>query len=136
MKTRMPRNELKLRKIALTVAALLLTACVSSELEVPANHPGNPNATPGKVAPSTALRKELALAATSEPAASPHADHEHRSETPAPAASEATEASSAPSQQAPDSTTYVCPMHPEVVRKQPGECPICGMKLVPKETTK
>ena len=137
MKTRVLRNELKLRKIALSVAALLLTACVSSELEVPANHPGNPNATPGKVAPSTALHKELALAVNSEPAASPHAGHEHHSETPAPAAGEATAPpSSAPSQQTPDSTTYVCPMHPEVVRKQPGECPICGMKLVPKEATK
>jgi membrane fusion protein, copper/silver efflux system len=29
---------------------------------------------------------------------------------------------------------YTCPMHPEVVRDKPGNCPICGMKLVPKET--
>ena len=26
---------------------------------------------------------------------------------------------------------WQCPMHPEVVRDGPGECPICGMKLVP-----
>jgi Cu(I)/Ag(I) efflux system membrane fusion protein len=25
---------------------------------------------------------------------------------------------------------YRCPMHPDVVRNQPGECPICGMDLV------
>jgi Cu(I)/Ag(I) efflux system membrane fusion protein len=25
---------------------------------------------------------------------------------------------------------YRCPMHPDVVRKEPGECPICGMALV------
>ena len=25
---------------------------------------------------------------------------------------------------------YVCPMHPQVVREQPGSCPICGMDLV------
>ncbi len=25
---------------------------------------------------------------------------------------------------------YHCPMHPQIVRDQPGECPICGMKLV------
>ncbi|RKZ75513.1 MAG: hypothetical protein DRR19_29275 [Candidatus Parabeggiatoa sp. nov. 1] len=28
---------------------------------------------------------------------------------------------------------YVCPMHPEVVRDEPGSCPICGMYLVKKE---
>lgn len=31
--------------------------------------------------------------------------------------------------------TYTCPMHPEVQQQQPGECPKCGMKLVPKEQT-
>ena len=25
---------------------------------------------------------------------------------------------------------YRCPMHPDVVRNEPGECPICGMDLV------
>jgi Cu+-exporting ATPase len=27
---------------------------------------------------------------------------------------------------------YTCPMHPEVVSDKPGNCPKCGMKLVPK----
>jgi hypothetical protein len=26
---------------------------------------------------------------------------------------------------------YTCPMHPEVVMEHPGNCPKCGMKLVP-----
>jgi Cu+-exporting ATPase len=26
---------------------------------------------------------------------------------------------------------YTCPMHPEIIRDQPGDCPICGMALVP-----
>ena len=29
---------------------------------------------------------------------------------------------------------YTCPMHPEIIRNQPGSCPICGMTLVKKET--
>ena len=28
-------------------------------------------------------------------------------------------------------SAYTCPMHPEIVREQPGSCPICGMDLVP-----
>jgi Cu+-exporting ATPase len=30
---------------------------------------------------------------------------------------------------------YTCPMHPEVVRNQPGSCPICGMALEPRTIT-
>jgi Cu+-exporting ATPase len=28
-------------------------------------------------------------------------------------------------------TTWTCPMHPEIVRGEPGSCPICGMALEP-----
>ncbi len=28
-------------------------------------------------------------------------------------------------------TKYTCPMHPEIVRDGPGNCPICGMALEP-----
>ncbi len=30
---------------------------------------------------------------------------------------------------------YVCPMHPQVTSEDPGRCPICGMDLVPREST-
>ncbi|HLT36715.1 MAG TPA: heavy metal translocating P-type ATPase [Enhygromyxa sp.] len=33
---------------------------------------------------------------------------------------------------APDGAEWTCPMHPEIVRDQPGECPICGMALEPR----
>jgi len=35
-----------------------------------------------------------------------------------------------------EKTLYTCSMHPQVVQDHPGDCPICGMKLVPvrKET--
>jgi len=29
--------------------------------------------------------------------------------------------------------TFTCAMHPQIIRKEPGNCPICGMKLVKKE---
>src|SRR6516165_11638706 len=28
-------------------------------------------------------------------------------------------------------TLYTCGMHPQVIQDHPGNCPICGMKLVP-----
>jgi P-type Cu+ transporter len=31
----------------------------------------------------------------------------------------------------PQGAAYTCPMHPEIVRDAPGDCPICGMALVP-----
>jgi Cu+-exporting ATPase len=34
-----------------------------------------------------------------------------------------------------DTLEYTCPMHPEIVQKGPGSCPICGMALEPKAIT-
>ena len=36
-------------------------------------------------------------------------------------------------QKAPGKQLYVCPMHPTYVSDHPGDCPICGMRLVPAE---
>lgn len=36
-----------------------------------------------------------------------------------------------PEPPAPKGTKYTCPMHPEVVRNNPGSCPKCGMALEP-----
>lgn len=41
-----------------------------------------------------------------------------------------------PEQRSPSTATeYVCPMHPEIVRAEPGTCPICGMALEPRTVT-
>ncbi|MGR3379265.1 heavy metal translocating P-type ATPase [Salipiger abyssi] len=34
-------------------------------------------------------------------------------------------------QKMPEGTQYTCPMHPEIVRDAPGDCPKCGMALEP-----
>ncbi|HOC42379.1 MAG TPA: efflux RND transporter periplasmic adaptor subunit [Thermoanaerobaculales bacterium] len=34
----------------------------------------------------------------------------------------------------PEATKYHCPMHPTYISDRPGDCPICGMRLVPVET--
>jgi Cu+-exporting ATPase len=49
-----------------------------------------------------------------------HAHHAHAHAVPAPSA-----ASPAPGRR------WTCPMHPEIVRDQPGACPLCGMALEP-----
>jgi Cu(I)/Ag(I) efflux system membrane fusion protein len=38
------------------------------------------------------------------------------------------------SQQPVTGNQYTCSMHPEIIREQPGKCPVCGMDLVKKET--
>jgi Cu(I)/Ag(I) efflux system membrane fusion protein len=35
----------------------------------------------------------------------------------------------------PDKVIYTCSMHPEIIKDVPGDCPICGMKLVKKVTS-
>lgn len=39
---------------------------------------------------------------------------------------------SAPPESAAQAHQYTCPMHPEVMKDAPGDCPKCGMKLVEK----
>ncbi|MBY0271185.1 MAG: haloacid dehalogenase, partial [Burkholderiales bacterium] len=46
-------------------------------------------------------------------------DHQHAAPAPSGAASMAAAAQ------------WTCPMHPEILRDQSGDCPICGMALVP-----
>ena len=31
---------------------------------------------------------------------------------------------------------YTCGMHPQIIREEPGDCPICGMKLQPVRTNR
>ena len=92
----------------------LTTACVSTELEVPTNHPGHPAARAGKTPETTTLGSGQAPPEPTAVQQAPHSEHsEHEGHG--------------------EHATHVCPMHPEVVRKGPGQCPVCGMKLEPRK---
>jgi multidrug efflux pump subunit AcrA (membrane-fusion protein)/rubrerythrin len=47
------------------------------------------------------------------------------------AASGASAASATAGATAENETLYTCGMHPQILQKKPGDCPICGMKLTP-----
>jgi Cu(I)/Ag(I) efflux system membrane fusion protein len=37
------------------------------------------------------------------------------------------------SKEAAEAVQYSCPMHPDIIRDEPGRCPVCGMELQPIE---
>lgn len=117
------------------IAALLATlACASTNLDVADDHPANYRAATAPLS----LPKPLAAAGESrtpdEAPAMPAGHRHHGSEPMAPAKTEAPPPApaTAPSGSARPKTaeTWTCPMHPQIVRNEPGKCPICGMTLV------
>lgn len=52
---------------------------------------------------------------------SPEESHDHETEEAASTADSGDE----------DSTTWTCSMHPQIQQSEPGDCPICGMDLIP-----
>ena len=97
------------RSLSVLVASLSLAACTTPTLPpLAATHPASPLAPEAAVSvPSTALGT---LSASSG-----HPASQARGTAAAGRAA----------------TVYTCPMHPEVRRSKPGQCPKCGMTLVP-----
>jgi hypothetical protein len=98
-------------RIRATLSTLILSAAIAGgcaqqarEPMPPQNHPANPRAAE---APTASTQPKLSGTMTRD--------------TNAPAVDEATAAPVA----------YTCPHHPKVMEAEPGECPFCGMKLVP-----
>ena len=108
------KTQLRFALALITSVAFIATACVSTHLEASNDHPSNSQAPTAPLPLDSSLGKPASF--TPPAAEVPHAAHQHDHATPA------------------AGVTYTCPMHPEIVRDAPGNCPICGMKLVKRET--
>lgn len=118
------RRRVSLKRWSGAAFAVLTAACGGSTLEVPANHPGHPEARAGAT-PTTTTLGQLQTP-SSAPAAADHSAHaEHVEHGQNPEHGEHGEHGG--------EGVYVCPMHPEIVSKEPTQCPICGMKLEPRK---
>lgn len=115
-----------IRYISVTaVWTLLVLACNATTIASSKSEPTTANAATAPLpAVASALAPHfdpLATAAQRSPAVDDVA-HDH-----------AQQAQPTADESQPKAQQYTCPMHPEIVRNEPGNCPICGMKLVPKK---
>lgn len=121
---------------ALVFCVLPVLACTSTQLETASTHPASAEALAAPLTPvGGALEPNFEPQAAAPAGVAPAAGgHQHAPATSAPAAAEHQHAPSAaaPDDKAPPAATqWTCPMHPEIIRNEPGNCPICGMKLKP-----
>ncbi|CAN5853412.1 hypothetical protein BH11PLA1_BH11PLA1_12430 [soil metagenome] len=108
---------------------LLSAGCAAPSMAPPPpdDHPASTNAA---AAPMAERSRTLDIPA-SDPVKPPASPRNGPGITPQ-AGHEPGEPASAPEVQS-DAALYTCPMHPEVVSKEPGRCPECRMKLVPQQ---
>lgn len=99
-----------MNRAAWMVSLALSAACAHSAERAAPRAPASSEA---EEAPARAIATSLAHDPLTEQAAEEAPQHSH-AHSPA------------------DAVTYTCPMHPEVQQAGPGECPKCGMRLVPK----
>lgn len=123
----------KIHSLVATFVGLYFSACTASTLEPALNEPASPRAPAAPIATSWTLwltydAEDFGSTGTNpaDHAEHDHADHDHAGH------SQSLPSGKGVTEEPADNSTYTCSMHPEVVHKGPGSCPICGMKLVPK----
>jgi hypothetical protein len=109
----------------------LSIGCVPEPIKVSdsVRDPSNPRAPEGKVYVVGSREEPEQLKSTNAKAEHEHNhehNHAHHTTTPtAPSSAKPTGSGT------PNSTVYQCPMHPDEKSSTPGNCSICGMKLIP-----
>jgi hypothetical protein len=96
---------------------LALYGCASAQLDTGLSHPANARAATAALFSGSSVLgpdEDLDTRTTAHRSSDPHAGHDHE-----PAAAGA--------------KSWTCSMHPEVVKDEPGKCPICGMRLIEKK---
>jgi hypothetical protein len=131
-----------MRAFVVSMCVVLVPACVSTDPETPASHPANASVAGPRSDHDTAVLRagfdpfERYEGSAADAGAVPQGHESHSAhQAHEPSASEPS-GPSAPSDggATPAAASYTCPMHPEIVRPEPGRCPKCGMKLVPKKS--
>ena len=124
---------MRINSAAAMIAALLLSlaGCAVPPDVDPAtagDHPANPDAPGTPIAPPSQT-----LAITAHPSATTlPADAHDRAGPGATPTMRDMPGMEMPATSPAAAAIYTCPMHPEVHADRPGNCPICGMKLVEK----
>jgi heavy metal-binding protein len=119
-----------LRIFALLVAAILINGCAAQPDLNPylGSDPGNPESPESAVVD---LPQPLSLNSPTPAAGAEKTDASRQPDLtatrPTGSARPETNATSSPTT---SGEQYTCKMHPQVVSTHPGNCPICGMKLV------
>jgi hypothetical protein len=114
------------RGLLCLLAVSLIIACVGTELTVPSHHAGHPSARSGKLPVMTGLASDFESAPKQQAPSNPAHSHGEQGHG---------EQGHGEHGHGEASAVYTCPMHPEVERSEPGTCPKCGMKLVPKQAS-